>query len=122
MTLPCLLYTSDGSTARGTAPSGASTGSREALELRDGEHARYGGKGVQDVYKRQVSPERWELMTPYPDCWASRTASMVRETVPIWLGLISTALAACCCTPVSYTHLMCIRDRFQLEHDAQPHP
>ena len=27
-------------------PSGASTGSREALELRDGDKARYGGKGV----------------------------------------------------------------------------
>src|SRR5512138_2952345 len=31
---------------RAAAPSGASTGSREAIELRDGDAARYGGKGV----------------------------------------------------------------------------
>ena len=36
----------DGTTARGTAPSGASTGEFEALELRDGDKARYLGKGV----------------------------------------------------------------------------
>ena len=36
----------DGTTARGAAPSGASTGEYEALELRDGEQKRYGGKGV----------------------------------------------------------------------------
>ena len=32
--------------ARASVPSGASTGASEAIELRDGEHARYGGKGV----------------------------------------------------------------------------
>ena len=37
----------DGTVARGTAPSGASTGEFEALELRDGDKARYLGKGVQ---------------------------------------------------------------------------
>lgn len=37
----------DGTTARGAAPSGASTGAFEALELRDGDPARYQGKGVQ---------------------------------------------------------------------------
>ncbi|MDF3055059.1 MAG: phosphopyruvate hydratase [Gammaproteobacteria bacterium] len=37
---------SDGSHGIATAPSGASTGSREALELRDGDAKRYGGKGV----------------------------------------------------------------------------
>ncbi|WP_289026140.1 phosphopyruvate hydratase [uncultured Ruminococcus sp.] len=36
----------DGTAARGTAPSGASTGEFEALELRDGDKARYLGKGV----------------------------------------------------------------------------
>ncbi|MGV8966316.1 MAG: phosphopyruvate hydratase [Cellulomonas sp.] len=35
-----------GVTARAGVPSGASTGSREAVELRDGDEARYGGKGV----------------------------------------------------------------------------
>lgn len=36
----------DGTVARGTAPSGASTGEFEALELRDGDKERYLGKGV----------------------------------------------------------------------------
>ena len=37
----------DGTVARGTAPSGASTGEFEALELRDGDKSRYLGKGVE---------------------------------------------------------------------------
>lgn len=37
---------SDGTTARAAVPSGASTGVHEALELRDGDKKRYGGKGV----------------------------------------------------------------------------
>src|SRR4051812_22993141 len=36
----------DGAVGRAAVPSGASTGEREALELRDGDKARYGGKGV----------------------------------------------------------------------------
>jgi enolase len=36
----------DGAVGRAAVPSGASTGAREALELRDGERARYRGKGV----------------------------------------------------------------------------
>ncbi|MEE1353447.1 MAG: phosphopyruvate hydratase [Acutalibacteraceae bacterium] len=36
----------DGTVAKGTAPSGASTGEFEALELRDGDKSRYLGKGV----------------------------------------------------------------------------
>ena len=37
----------DGTVGRGTAPSGASTGEFEALELRDGDKGRYLGKGVE---------------------------------------------------------------------------
>ena len=37
---------SGGATGRAMVPSGASTGQREALELRDGDKKRYGGKGV----------------------------------------------------------------------------
>lgn len=37
----------DGTVGRGAAPSGASTGEFEALELRDGDQSRFGGKGVQ---------------------------------------------------------------------------
>ena len=41
----------DGTTARGAAPSGASTGEFEALELRDGDKSRYLGKGVTKAVK-----------------------------------------------------------------------
>ena len=41
------MYLIDGTVGRGTAPSGASTGEFEALELRDGDKDRYLGKGVQ---------------------------------------------------------------------------
>ncbi|MEA2933515.1 MAG: enolase, partial [Variibacter sp.] len=37
----------DGSRGRAAVPSGASTGAHEAMELRDGDKSRYGGKGVQ---------------------------------------------------------------------------
>ncbi len=40
------VLTADGAIGRAVAPSGASTGSREALELRDGDKTRYLGKGV----------------------------------------------------------------------------
>ncbi|MET0104622.1 MAG: phosphopyruvate hydratase [Sedimenticola sp.] len=40
------VITADGAIGRAVAPSGASTGSREALELRDGDKGRYLGKGV----------------------------------------------------------------------------
>lgn len=46
-TVEAEVYLSDGTSARGTAPSGASTGEYEALELRDGDKSRYLGKGVQ---------------------------------------------------------------------------
>src|SRR5579871_1905039 len=36
----------DGAVGRAAVPSGASTGAHEALELRDGDKKRYGGKGV----------------------------------------------------------------------------
>lgn len=40
------VYLADGSFGRAGVPSGASTGSHEACELRDGDKKRYGGKGV----------------------------------------------------------------------------
>ncbi|OQX40657.1 MAG: phosphopyruvate hydratase, partial [Candidatus Sedimenticola endophacoides] len=43
------VITADGAIGRAVAPSGASTGSREALELRDGDPARYLGKGVRNA-------------------------------------------------------------------------
>ena len=40
------VYLADGSMGRAAVPSGASTGAHEAVELRDGDQSRYGGKGV----------------------------------------------------------------------------
>lgn len=45
-TVEAEVYLADGTVGRGTAPSGASTGEFEALELRDGDKSRYQGKGV----------------------------------------------------------------------------
>ena len=50
----------DGAVGRAAVPSGASTGVHEALELRDGDPTRFGGKGVLDacrIVREDVSPE-----------------------------------------------------------------
>ena len=45
-TVEAEVHLADGTVSRGAAPSGASTGEFEALELRDGDKNRFGGKGV----------------------------------------------------------------------------
>ena len=45
-TVECDVLLESGTMGRAAVPSGASTGSREAIELRDGDMLRYGGKGV----------------------------------------------------------------------------
>ncbi len=45
-TLSVRVTAANGQSGRAAVPSGASTGAREALELRDGDSSRYGGKGV----------------------------------------------------------------------------
>lgn len=52
----------DGTIGRAAAPSGASTGSREALELRDGDKSRYMGKGVKKAVANVNSQIRSALM------------------------------------------------------------
>ena len=50
----------DGTAARASVPSGASTGAFEAVERRDGDKGRYLGKGVQDAVDavvEQIAPE-----------------------------------------------------------------
>lgn len=47
---------SDGAFGRAAVPSGASTGVHEALELRDADSARYGGKGVQQAVENVNGP------------------------------------------------------------------
>ena len=46
-TVEAEVILADGTIGRGAAPSGASTGEFEALELRDGDKSKFGGKGVQ---------------------------------------------------------------------------
>jgi len=45
-TVRCFISLDDGTTASSTVPSGASTGTHEAMELRDGDKSRYDGLGV----------------------------------------------------------------------------
>lgn len=45
-TVEAEVILTDGTTGRGAAPSGASTGEFEAIELRDGDKSKFGGKGV----------------------------------------------------------------------------
>ena len=50
----------DGTLARAAVPSGASTGEHEAVELRDGDADRYGGKGVEHAVNAvldEIGPE-----------------------------------------------------------------
>jgi enolase len=59
-TVEAELTLEDGTTARAMVPSGASTGEREACELRDGDKKRYGGKGVLKAVEnvnKKIAPE-----------------------------------------------------------------
>ena len=55
-TLEAEVTLANGSVGRAAVPSGASTGSREAVELRDGDKARYFGKGVQKAVANVNGP------------------------------------------------------------------
>ena len=46
-----------GISGRAAVPSGASTGSKEAIELRDGDAARYGGKGGAEGRRKTSTPK-----------------------------------------------------------------
>lgn len=53
-TVEAQIILENGTTGRALVPSGASTGENEAVELRDGDSERYGGKGVQKAVKNIV--------------------------------------------------------------------
>ncbi len=61
-TIEADVILADGTIGRAAAPSGASTGSREALELRDGDKNRYLGKGVKKAVANVNSEIRQSLM------------------------------------------------------------
>ena len=50
-TVECEVVTEGGAVGRAIVPSGASTGEREAVELRDGDKTRFGGQGVLKAVK-----------------------------------------------------------------------
>lgn len=57
-TVEVKVWTEGGFMGRAAVPSGASTGTHEALELRDGDPKRYGGKGVRKAVKNVNGPIR----------------------------------------------------------------
>ncbi len=59
------VYLEDGTRGRAAVPSGASTGAHEAVELRDGDATRYGGKGVLtavDNINDKIGPEIVDML------------------------------------------------------------
>ena len=52
----------DGSMGRAAVPSGASTGAHEAVELRDGDKSRWGGKGVGNAVRNVNGPIAEEIV------------------------------------------------------------
>ena len=81
-TVEAEVYLIDGTVGRGTAPSGASTGEFEALELRDGDKSRYLGKGVTKAVEN--------INTIINDILAGMAAS-IAQNIPLYrfLGGIS---------------------------------
>ena len=61
----------DGSMGRAAVPSGASTGAHEAVEKRDGDKGRYGGKGVRKLVPRWIDPllRKEFIASAYPRLW-----------------------------------------------------
>ena len=55
-TLEAEVTLADGAFGRAAVPSGASTGTKEAVELRDGDKTRYLGKGVQKAVANVNTP------------------------------------------------------------------
>ena len=82
-TLAVSVRLADGTTARAGVPSGASTGSREAVERRDGDPARYEGRGVLGAVA-SVNGELADLLRGRP--WAS-----LAETDQAMIDLDGTA-------------------------------
>ncbi len=76
-TVEAVVTLEDGTSGTAAVPSGASTGEFEALELRDGDPARYGGKGVQ----RAVNNVNTELCNALIGQDASCTAELDRRMI-----------------------------------------
>jgi enolase len=67
-----------GTVGRAAVPSGASTGSREAVELRDGDMKRFGGKGVLKAVAAVNGPLRSGVLGSNPQDQGSLDATMIK--------------------------------------------
>ncbi|MGI8551921.1 MAG: phosphopyruvate hydratase [Dehalococcoidia bacterium] len=73
------LALSDGSSGRAAVPSGASTGAHEAVELRDGEKDRYGGKGV----RRAVQNVNGEIAAALQGMYVTEQVAIDRKLIDL---------------------------------------
>src|SRR5674476_1497616 len=85
-TLQTTLTLSDGTTAVAGVPSGASTGTREAVELRDGDTTRFSGSGVLTAVGNVngeiadlLRGQKWESLSAVDGRWSLRTARPTRR-------------------------------------------
>lgn len=74
-TVEAEVVLTDGTVGRGTAPSGASTGQFEALELRDGDKSRFGGKGVLTAVETSIPLSTTRFSAPIRLTCTALTAS-----------------------------------------------
>ncbi len=81
-TIEVEVVLASGAEGRAAVPSGASTGSGEALELRDGDKRRYGGKGVRQAVKNveQVIGPELKGTDALDQAWIDRTLCLLDGT------------------------------------------
>lgn len=85
----------DGTVARGAAPSGASTGEFEALELRDGDKSRYLGKGVQNAVRNINTTIKEAIIgLDASDIYAVDAAMLAADGTPTKANLGANAILA----------------------------
>ena len=100
-TVEAEVVLADGTIGRGAAPSGASTGAYEALELRDGEKKRYGGKGVRKAVENINTVIREALLGVeatdiYQVDKAMRLADGTEDKSKLGAnGILAVSIAAC---------------------------
>jgi enolase len=116
----------DGSVGTASVPSGASTGSHEALELRDGDKRRYGGKGVLTAVKNVNGPIAEAVIGV--DAWDQRrldallveldgTANKAKLGANAILG-VSLAVAHAAAKSRELPLYAYLRECFELKHKA----
>ena len=86
-TVEAEVLLADGTIGRGTAPSGASTGEFEALELRDGDKARYGGKGVTKATPPSMMHWLGWMLLISMQLTVQCSQQMAQRTSPIWVQM-----------------------------------